>query len=176
MHGKNEIIANKGGLVSPLFLYLEMNKELVEQIINDTLGANGPLFLISLEFLKDNKISVIIDGDEGVALSECIRISKAVDAELDREEEDFSLEVSSPDVTNPLVVFRQFKKNIGRTLSVKTAEEKIEGKLVEVIGDDIVLNWSAREPKPIGKGKVTVQKSATIPYKNIVEAKVKLIF
>ena len=153
-----------------------MNKELVEQLVNEALGENSPLFLISLEFLPESKISVIIDGDEGVSLSECIRVNRAVESKLDREEEDFSLEVSSPDVTNPLVVFRQFKKNIGRTLSVKTAEEKIEGKLVEVIGDDIILNWSAREPKPIGKGKVTVQKSATIPYKNIVEAKVKLIF
>ena len=153
-----------------------MNKELVEQLVNEALGENSPLFLISLEFLPESKISVIIDGDEGVPLSECIRVNRAVESKLDREEEDFSLEVSSPDVTNPLVVFRQFKKNIGRTLSVKTAEEKIEGKLVEVIGDDIILNWSAREPKPIGKGKVTVQKSATIPYKNIVEAKVKLIF
>lgn len=176
MHRKNEVIANKGGLKSPLFLYLKMNKELVEQLVNEALGENSPLFLISLEFLPESKISVIIDGDEGVSLSECIRVNRAVESKLDREEEDFSLEVSSPDVTNPLVVFRQFKKNIGRTLSVKTAEEKIEGKLVEVIGDDIILNWSAREPKPIGKGKVTVQKSATIPYKNIVEAKVKLIF
>lgn len=153
-----------------------MNKELVEQLVTDALGDNSPLFLISLEFLLENKISIIIDGDEGVPLNECIRISRAVESELDREEEDFSLEVSSPDITRPLIVFRQFKKNIGRTLSVRTAEEKIEGKLVEVIGDDIVLNWSAREPKPIGKGKVTVQKSATIPYKSIIEAKVKLIF
>jgi ribosome maturation factor RimP len=153
-----------------------MNKELVERLLNEALGEDSPLFLISLEFLPESKISVIIDGDQGVPLSECIRVNRAVESQLDREEEDFSLDVSSPDVTNPLVVFRQFKKNIGRILSVKTAEEKIEGKLVEVIGDNIILNWSAREPKPIGKGKVTVQKSATIPYKNIVEAKVKLIF
>lgn len=173
---KIEVVANEGGLTSLLFLYLKMNKELVEQLVIETLGENSPLFLISLEFLPDNKISIIIDGDEGVSLSECIRISKAVEANLDREEEDFSLEVSTPDITKPLAVFRQFKKNIGRTLSVKTEEGKIEGKLVEVIGEDIVLKWSAREPKPIGKGKVTVEKSATISYSNIVQAKVKLIF
>lgn len=170
------IIANEGGLTSLLFLYLKMNKELVEQLVNDALGEDSPLFLISLEFLPDNKISIIIDGDEGVPLNECIRISRAVESDLDREEEDFSLEVSTPDITKPLLVFRQFKKNIGRKLSVKTADEKFEGTLVEVVGEDIVLNWSAREPKPIGKGKVTVEKSATISYSNIVEAKVKLIF
>lgn len=68
------------------------------------------------------------------------------------------------------------KKNIGRTLEVKTSESKTEGKLVEVAEDAIVLQWSAREPKPIGKGKVTVVKTATIPYDKIIEAKVKLIF
>ncbi len=47
---------------------------------------------------------------------------------------------------------------------------------MDVIGEDLVLNWSAREPKPIGKGKITVQKSVTLPFNNIVEAKVKLIF
>lgn len=153
-----------------------MNKELVERLVEDALGEENSLFLIDLEFLPDNKISIIIDGDEGVPLNECIRVSRAVEANLDREEEDFSLEVSSPDITKPLLVFRQYKKNIGRTLSVKTKEEKFEGKLTEVLEDTIVLQWSAREPKPVGKGKVTVEKTATISYNNIVEAKVKLIF
>lgn len=173
---KIENIANEGGLTSLLFLYLEMNTELVERLVNEALGEDSPLFLISLEFLPESKISIIIDGDEGVPLNECIRVSRAVESELDREEEDFSLEVSTPDITKPLLVFRQFKKNIGRTLSVKTNEGKFEGKLVDVIGEDVVLNWSAREPKPIGKGKITVQKSVTLPFNNIVEAKVKLIF
>jgi ribosome maturation factor RimP len=153
-----------------------MNKELVRQLVEDALSEENSLFLIDLEFLPDSKISIIIDGDEGVPLNECIRVSKAVEADLDREEEDYSLEVSSPDITKPLLVFRQYKKNIGRTLSVKTAEAKVEGKLSEVLEESIVLQWSAREPKPVGKGKVTVQKTATISYSNIVQAKVKLIF
>ncbi|WP_152286877.1 ribosome assembly cofactor RimP [Flavicella marina] len=153
-----------------------MNKELIKELVHEALEESPLLFLIDLEFLADSKISIIIDGDEGVPLNECIRISRAVESKLDREEEDFSLEVSSPDITKPLLVFRQYKKNIGRTLAVKTADEKFEGKLVEVLDDQIVLTWSAREPKPIGKGKVTVQKSVTIPHNNIVEAKVKLIF
>jgi len=153
-----------------------MDKEFIEQLVTDVLEEDAKLFLISLDFLPENKISIVIDGDEGVSLSECIRINRAVEGSLDREKEDFSMEVSTPDITKPLIVFRQFKKNIGRTLSVKTLEDKFEGTLGEVIDEDIVLNWSAREPKPIGKGKVTVQKSATIPYRDIIEAKVKLIF
>lgn len=153
-----------------------MNKEQVKQLVEDALSENSSLFLLSLDFLPGGKISVVIDGDAGVPLNECIRISRAVEGSLDREEEDFSLEVSSPDIAKPLQKLRQYKKNIGRTLKVKTAESKTEGKLVEVSEDAIVLQWSAREPKPIGKGKVTVEKTATIPYDKIIEAKVKLIF
>ncbi len=65
---------------------------------------------------------------------------------------------------------------MNRILEVKTTEEELEGTLVEADEDKIVLDWKAREPKPIGKGKVTVVKTATIEYKDIKEAKVKIIF
>ena len=72
---------------------------------------------------------------------------------------------------------RQYKKNIGRNLKIKTKDgEKIEGELTAVTEDSFTLKWSAREPKPIGKGKVTVQKEATLPYKDIMEAKVMITF
>ncbi len=72
---------------------------------------------------------------------------------------------------------RQYKKNIGRTLKVKTQNNDVlEGKLVKVDDTEIELNWKAREPKPIGKGKVTVQKEAVLEYKNIVEATVVITF
>ncbi|MGB2129445.1 MAG: ribosome assembly cofactor RimP [Flavicella sp.] len=153
-----------------------MDKKKVIDFTEQALAENNSLFLIGLDFMPDGKIAIVIDGDEGVPLSECIRVSRSVEANLDREEEDFSLEVSSPDITKPLTVFRQYKKNIGRTLSVKTKEEKIKGTLVEASDEKITLEWSAREPKPIGKGKVTVVKKATIAFDQIVEAKVKLIF
>lgn len=164
------------GLTKPLFLYKKMNKEQVKQLVEEALAENESLFLVDLDFLPDSKISVVVDGDEGVPLKECIRINRFVESQLDREEEDFSLEVSTPDITKPLVNVRQYAKNIGRILTVKTAEEKIEGTIVEATDDSVVLNWKAREPKKIGKGKVTVEKTATISYNNIVEAKVKLIF
>ena len=53
---------------------------------------------------------------------------------------------------------------------------EIEGTLTEVLEDGIVLNWKAREPKPVGKGKITVDKNATIAFENIKEAKAKIIF
>jgi len=134
------------------------------------------LFLIELSISVNNKIQVVVDGDNGVPLSECIRISRNVEHNLDREEEDFSLEVTTPDIAHPLTEKRQYIKNIGRILKVKTVEQEFEGTLAEADQDKIILQWKAREPKPIGKGKITVEKTVTIAYKDIKEAKVKIVF
>jgi ribosome maturation factor RimP len=153
-----------------------MDQTKVTDLVNEALALNESLYLIDLSISENNKIKVTIDGDKGVPLSECIRVSRNVEHNFDREEEDFSLEVSTPDISNPLKVKRQYIKNLNRILKVKTSEQDMEGVLVEADEDKIVLNWKAREPKPIGKGKVTVQKTATIPYKDIKEAKVKIVF
>ncbi|XRE43458.1 Bacterial ribosome SSU maturation protein RimP [Tenacibaculum discolor] len=153
-----------------------MNQERVKELLQEALQENESLYLIDLQFLADNKIKVIVDGDSGVPLSECIRISRNIEHNLDREEEDFSLEVTTPDIAQPLTVKRQYKKNINRILKVKTATEEFEGTLTEVTEDAITLFWKAREPKPIGKGKHTVEKTKTLAYQDIKEAKVKIIF
>lgn len=153
-----------------------MDVKKVQDLVDEALAENESLFLIDLSISSANKIQVIVDGDNGVPLSECIRISRNVEHNLDREEEDFSLEVSTPDISNPLKEKRQYKKNINRILKVKTEEENLEGTLAKVTDDNITLTWKAREPKPIGKGKVTVEKTATVNYKDIKEAKVKIVF
>lgn len=153
-----------------------MDQTKVKDLVQEALALNESLFLIDLEISINNKIQVTVDGDNGVPLSECIRISRNVNDNLDREEEDFSLEVTTPDISHPLKDKRQYIKNINRILKVKTAEEELEGTLVEADNDKIVLNWKAREPKLVGKGKVTVQKTVTIDYKDIKEAKVKIVF
>jgi ribosome maturation factor RimP len=154
-----------------------MDKEKVIHLLNEALAENEALFLIELKFLQDNKIYVEVDGDNGVSLNECIRISRAIEHNLDREEDDFSLEVTSPDVANPLKVKRQYIKNIHRILDVKLKNQtKIQGELKSVLEDEIELEWKAREPKPVGKGKITVVKKAMIPFSDILETKVKIIF
>jgi len=153
-----------------------MDKKKVQDLLEEALAENQSLYLIDLSFLPGNKIQVVVDGDEGIPLSECIRISRNIEHNLDREEEDFALEVTSPDIAEPLKVQRQYIKNLNRILTVKKNDNKIEGTLIEVNKDTIVLAWKAREPKSIGKGKVTVEKTETIAYKDIVEAKVKIIF
>jgi len=105
-----------------------------------------------------------------------MRISRVINDNFDREVEDFSLEVSTPDIAHPLKIKRQYIKNLNRILKVKTEEEELEGTLVSADEDTIVLQWKAREPKLVGKGKVTVDKVVTLEYNEIKEAKVKILF
>jgi len=144
--------------------------------LNEALEQKPELFLIDLTISEANQIRIIIDGDKGVTVQDCIDVSRAIEHNLDREEEDFALEVHSAGVAEPLTMIRQYKKNLGRKLKVLTAEETIEGKLTQVDDEAVTLQWKAREPKPIGKGKVTVEKEAVIPYNDIVEAKVMITF
>ena len=152
-------------------------KEKVTQQVEKALEVNPSLFLVDLQISDTFKVTVAIDGDNGVNLQDCIDISRFVDNNRDREEQDFSLEVASAGVSSPLKSVRQYKKNIGRTLKVKTtAKEILEAKLEAVNDDFITLSWSSREPKKIGKGKETVQNNREIPFAEIKEAIVTIIF
>lgn len=154
-----------------------MDKEKIKYLVNTALDENKELFLIDLQFLPENKIYVEIDGDKGVSLDECIRVSRSIENNLDREEEDFALEVTTPDIAHPIKLNRQFIKNIGRTLSLKLKDTmSLEGVLTNVTDEDIQLEWKSREPKTVGKGKVTVIKNEKISFSDILEAKVKIIF
>lgn len=144
--------------------------------MEEALEINKEIFLISFSVSNGGDIEVVVDGDQGVSLEECIRISRHIEHNLDREIEDFGLSVKSPDIMKPLVHPRQYRKNIGRKLEVSTQGEKIEGTLLAIEDDTIVLQWKAREPKPIGKGKHTVTKQAKIAIKNIEKATVKIVF
>ncbi len=153
-----------------------MNQTAVKDLVDEALALNESLYLIELSISVNDKIKVVVDGDNGVPLSECIRISRNIDANLDRESEDFSLEVTTPDIAHPLKVKRQYIKNLNRILKVKTETEEFEGTLSDADEEKIVLQWKAREPKEIGKGKVTVQKTVTIAHTDIIEARVKIVF
>ena len=83
---------------------------------------NESLYLIDLIISEQIKFKLLVDGDKEFPLSECIRISRNIEHNLIREEEDFSLEVSTPDIAHPLKVKRQYIKNINRILKVKLTE------------------------------------------------------
>jgi ribosome maturation factor RimP len=153
-----------------------MFKTTVKDLLENALIERTDLFLLDMSISDDNKVKIVIDGDRGVSVEDCMFISRAIEHNLDREEIDFALEVASAGATSPIVNKRQYSKNIGRNLEVKTASGKIEAILKGVSDEGISLEWKVREPKPIGKGKVTVKKEAVIAYSDIVEAKVMIKF
>lgn len=153
-----------------------MFKEKVLALLETGLQENESIFLIDFTLGAGNKINITLDGDNGVTLKDCIAISRAIEHNLDREEEDFSLEVASVGATTPMIMPRQYKKNIGRELEVKTQDAKFEGFLTDSNDQEITLEWESREPKPVGKGKVTVQNKQTIRFSDIQEAKVIIKF
>lgn len=152
-------------------------EKIVRELLDAAFEERPDLYLIKLDIATGNLIKVIIDGDKDVMVSDCIFVSRAVEHQLDRDEHDFSLEVTSAGVGKPLKHYRQFVKNIGRTLEI-TDKEKVKetGVLESADENQVMIKWKAREPKPIGKGKVTVEKELTIPYEEIKQAKVVITF
>ena len=149
----------------------------ITEILKEYFKKRKDLFLIDFELSLGNKVNVTIDGDNGVTVDDCVQLSRSLENNLDRDSEDFSLEVSSAGANKPLVHRRQYVKNIGRILNLVTCDnEKYEAILKDVSDQNIILEWKTREPKPIGKGKVTVQKSVKINYNDIDSARIKLVF
>ncbi len=152
-------------------------KENIQKLLAEALSLQPDLFLIDLHIDDQSRVHVVIDGDNGVSLKQCIKVSRHIEHQLDREVHDFSLEVSSAGATYPLQMVRQYKKNIGRKLAVQTIDnDNLKATLTQADDDQITLEWKAREPKPIGKGKHTVVKQLQVPYNQIEKATVQIQF
>lgn len=165
------------GTRSPFFIEQKLlSNETILQIANEHL-SNTSLFVTGIRIGSDNHIHVFIDGDKGVTIADCVELSRFIEKNLDREKEDFSLDVSSHGAASPLVSPRQYIKHVGRDFEVKLLDgTKAEGNLVECDNEEIKLEFSVRENKPVGKGKVTVTKQQVIKYNQIKESKIKLKF
>lgn len=150
----------------------------VNRLISEFLEARPDLFLVELKISAASDIIAILDGDNGVTLQDCLDASRAIEFNMDREEHDFSLQVMSAGLSEPLGNPRQFKKNFGRSIEVLLTgeEEKIEGELVSVDEEKIVLRLEYRRPKLIGKGKEDVVEDREIPYSEIKKALVVIKF
>ena len=148
-------------------------KDQVNELVQVAIDSRPDLFLIACKISTDNHISILLDGDEGVNLQSCVEVSRQIEHNLDREQHDFSLEVASAGVGSPLKKTRQYVKNVGRKLRIERNEAPtIEGTLVDANEEKVTLEWKQREPKPVGKGKVTITKQETLSYQEIVSAKV----
>ena len=150
-------------------------KEKVEQLIAE--GVEGTdIFLVKLTVSSSNDINVLLDSDSGLTLSNCRSISRAIESSLDREDEDFSLTVSSAGVGEPLVL-RQYKKNVERKVRVTLIDgEVIEAKLLAADDKGVELEWKSREKKPTGKGKMTVVNNRLLDYQSIKQTIVLITF
>ena len=89
------------------------------ELVNGALEGTDK-FLVNLKITPDNRIFVDIDGDNGVTIDDCIALSRAVESQLDRDEEDFELNVGSAGADMPLKLPRQYRRHIGRELAVDT--------------------------------------------------------
>lgn len=155
---------------------MEFRKK-IEELLNEFLETRKDLFLIDLKFSAGDDITVILDGDNGVSLQDCLDASRAIEFNMDREEHDFSLQVMSAGLSEPLSTPRQFNKNIGREIEIVLEDSsKIEGELSEVDEEKITLILRYRKPKDIGKGKVDVEEEKEIPYSEIKKALVVIKF
>lgn len=152
-----------------------ITQEKISELANRHL-ANSPLFVTGIRIGADNHIHIFIDGDRGVTITDCVELSRHVEKSLG-ESEDFSLDVSSHGAASPLVLPRQYKKHVGRDFEIKLLDgNKAEGTMVECNDDEIKLEYSVRENKPLGKGKINVTKQQVVKYSQIKESKIKLKF
>ncbi len=152
-------------------------KKKIEGLLDDFLKSREDLFLIDLKISAGDDVTVILDGDQGVTLQDCLDASRAIEFNVDREAHDFSLQVMSAGLSEPLSMPRQFKKNIGRTLDILLQDDtKIEGELVKVDENSITLLLRYRKPKEVGKGKMDVEEEKTIHFQDIKKALVTIKF
>lgn len=153
----------------------EKNLQTIRGLAEEVLAADDGCFLVEVLIKPVNNVKVFVDTDEGVALDKLVHYNRALYKKIGSAalfpEGDFSLEVSSPGVGEPLKLHRQYRKNIGRKVEVELAEgTKKEGLLREVDEEKISLEVSS------GKGKQQTLQQMDIPFSNIKHTKVCIVF
>lgn len=144
-----------------------ISKDTVNQIIENYLENTG-YYLVDLNISQDNRITVEVDSFEGVSLDFCIELNKYIESQLDRDIEDFELEVSSAGLTAPFKVVKQYEKNIGKEVEVLTKDgKKLTGIISSVQPESFILQIE-KTIKPEGaKRKTTVQENTTFNYSDL---------
>lgn len=147
-----------------------ISTEQVVQAAQAALEAGG-LYLVEVKVAPGNIISVVVDADGPVGIDECIALSRHIEGQLDREQEDFELSVLSSGIGQPLLLARQYAKRVGRQLEVlRTDGQKLQGELIEVTPDGIGLRYTAREAVEGKKRKQDVVHEVHIGFADIKRA------
>lgn len=149
----------------------------IANLVNQLLSVDNQYFLVDVKVKPTQNFKVYIDGDKGVDIDECIKINRALRAQMEEAEmfpdRDFSLEVSSPGLDNPLKLPRQYTKNMGRLLEVTFLDEEKEpfiGKITDVTDDGVVLEVTT------GKGKKAETHSEAVAFDQIKKAIIQIQF
>ncbi|MCG6187401.1 ribosome assembly cofactor RimP [Maribellus maritimus] len=152
-----------------------IDKEKVIKLVEEKLDEK--MFLVDVSVNKSNVINVYVDSFDGVTIEKCIEISRNVEHNLDRDIEDFELQVSSPGLTEGFKVRQQYVKYKNREIEVdlKTGEH-FEGVLKEVDDDEIILETSKREKVEGHKKKQLIVREHNIKYNEIKSAKAVITF
>jgi len=147
-------------------------REIAESHLEGTPG-----FIVDVHVSEGNHIKVLLDHDVSTSIEDCMALHRHLESSLDRDAEDFSLDVSSPGLDQPLKMHRQYVKNIGRSVQVKPVEgPKVEGELARV--DDDALTLKIREKRRIEgrKAKEWVEEEVVWPFTQIASTKVVISF
>ena len=169
---------NEVGLNSPLILYVRsmISKDLVKDIVV-RLTKETAIFLVEIKVSSANKISVEIDSPQGITIEECVKMSRAIESSLDRDTEDFDLEVSSPGLTQPFRVFEQYQKNCGQQVDVvKLDGQKVNGLLQYADTEGITLEISTKIKEAGQKRPRIVMQPLSLRYSEIKTTKLALNF
>lgn len=147
-----------------------IDKEALKKFVESRL-ENTPFFLTDLRVSPANEIVVEIDSDDSVDIEFCMELTRAIETEFSRDDEDYELEVGSAGLTSPLKVRRQYLKYIGEELDVLTTDgRKLRGVLREAGDDTFTLSVSVKEKPEGAKRPVTVEKDVIIPYAQVKKA------
>jgi ribosome maturation factor RimP len=139
--------------------------------------AEGDNFLVELTVKPGNKINILLDNDKGVSIADCVAMSRHVEFSLDRETEDFELNVSSPGLDQPLKTLRQYQKYIGKQVEVLTKEnKKLSGKLLKADENGIELETRTKERLEGKKGKQLIVNTIHLTFQQIKETKIVISF
>ena len=153
----------------------DTKQKAIEDFVNAQLKGSEDIFLVEVKVIPGKNIKVFLDADNGITIDKCIKINRALYNQIEASNifpnGDFSLEVSSPGVDEPLKLHRQYKKNIGRTVEVTLNDgTKKEGKLTGVNDEEIIIEEKS------GQGKKTVIKTTNILFNQVKHTKVLVTF
>lgn len=150
-----------------------IDKKEIEDLCKSTLTETQ--FLVEIKISNNNDIFVTIDDFNGLEIEECRRISRFIEENLDRDKEDFSIEVSSPGLSNPFKVPEQYQKSLNKEVEVilKTGE-KITGTLTTIRDDEIIISYSYFAK--MANKKQQISEISKIKFKDIKSTKSVISF